>query len=108
MARGNYSAGKRQREAEKAKKKKEKRERLRQNRERRQSVDGIPVVSADEIQVAAARAHVAMKQQEEEAPDGAPLDMLTSRNEGRRARERRSSRGARLFVGRGASGCTAR
>ncbi|MCA9714224.1 MAG: RNA-binding protein, partial [Myxococcales bacterium] len=26
--------------------------------------------------------------------------MLTSRNEGRRARERRSSRGARLFVGR--------
>ncbi len=100
MARGNYSAGKRMREAEKAKKKREKRERLRQNREQRQHLDGIPIATADEIQVAAARAHAAMKQQEQESPDEALPPLVTTRNQGRRTRERRGSRGARLFVGR--------
>ena len=102
MARGNYSAGKRMREAEKAKKKREKRERLRQNREQRQHLDGIPIATADEIQVAAAREHAAMKQQqqEQESPDAELPPLVTTRNQGRRARDRRGGRGARLFVGR--------
>ena len=51
MARSNYAAGKRAREAEKAKKKKDKAERRRRKRE-----DGpteVPIASAEEIAVAA-------------------------------------------------------
>ncbi len=48
MARSNYSAGKRQREAEKARKKKEKAERQREHR--RGGGGDIPIATADEIQ----------------------------------------------------------
>ena len=50
MARTNHAAGKRQREAEKARKKRDKAERLRRNRATRDG--GIPIGSADEMQLA--------------------------------------------------------
>ncbi len=47
---GDYSQGKRRREAEKARKRQDKEERRRANREANSQRDGIPIVSASEVQ----------------------------------------------------------
>ena len=48
---GDYSQGKRRREAEKARKRQEKADRRRANKEANRQRDGIPIVSAAEVQV---------------------------------------------------------
>lgn len=84
MSRGDYSAGKRRREADKARKNRDKEDRLRRNRENSSSGGDLPVASVADIQTAAFEA--------------SPEDVLadgTVRNEGEASRDIP----CRLFVG---------
>lgn len=89
MSRGNYSAGKRLREAKRARQKQDKRERLRRNREERpDTIDGIPIASAAEIQPLAATDEASISAAEISPSGVAPRPMRAARQ-----------RSTRLFVG---------
>ena len=87
MARSEYTAGKRAREADKARKRQEKEERKRRNRESKPG-GGIPVGSVDDIQAAAMRESDTPPQFDENGVERPPAP-----------RVERAGPAARLFVG---------
>lgn len=89
---GDYSQGKRRREAEKARKRQAKAERRRANREAAESRDGIPIVAASEVQMGLG----------DEVESAGEVDVSSIQLGAATKKDRRSPRSgppARLFVG---------